>query len=87
MTRELARLEVDLTSVDINCGYATHSKLRNKSQIPDAGKKKKNNLLSTQTSNKTHGDGADTSSNLYSPLRDSWESITLSDASQNSTRM
>ena len=36
MIRELVRLEDDFDSVDINSSYATHSKLRNKSQIPDA---------------------------------------------------
>ena len=38
MTIELVRLKVDFTSIDINDSYATHSKLRNKSQIPDAAK-------------------------------------------------
>ena len=38
MTRELAGLEVDFSSVDINSSYATNSNLRKKSQITDAAK-------------------------------------------------
>ena len=58
MTRELVGLEVDLASVDINSGYATHGKLRKKPQIPDTAKE--NNLPFTQASNNTHNGGAAT---------------------------
>ena len=85
MTRELVGLEVDFASVDINSSYTTHSKSRNKSQIPDTAEE--NNLLPIQASNNTHGDKAATLSNLHSPHRDSSELITLSDAGQNSTGM
>ena len=85
MTRELVRLEVDLASVDINNSYATHSKLRNESQISDTAEE--NNLPPTQTSNNTHGDEEATPSNLCSPLRNSSELVTISNASQNPTRM
>ena len=54
MKRELGGLEVDLASVDINSSYATHSKLRNKSEIPDAAED--NNLPPTQACNDTHID-------------------------------
>ena len=85
MTRESGRLEVDFARVDINNGYATHSKWRNKSQIPDTAKE--NNLQPIQVSNKTSNDEEGTPLNLHSPHRDSSELITLSNASQNSTRM
>ena len=55
MIRELARLKVDFTSVDINNSYATHSKLSNKSQTP--GVAEENNLWPTQASNNTNAGG------------------------------
>ena len=85
MTRDIARLEVDFTSVDINNSYATHSKLSNKSQIPFTAEE--NNFPPTQASNKNHAVEAATPLNLHLPLRDIIELITLSDAGQNSTRM
>ena len=85
MTRELVGVEVDLTSVVINRSYATHSKLRNKSQIHDAAKE--NNLSPTEVGKNTYNDGAATPLNLHSSPRDSLGSITPTDASQNSTRM
>ena len=84
MTRELAVLEVGLVNVDINSGYASCSYFRNKSQIPDAAREK---LPPTPATSNTYIDEVATSSNLCSPLRDSSELITLSDAGQNSTRM
>ena len=69
MIRQLVGLKVNLTSVDVNSGCATHSKLRNKSQIPDAARE--HNLPSKQATNTTHDDEAATSLNLYSPPRDS----------------
>ena len=83
--RESARLEVECASVDINDSYATHSKFRNKSKIPDTAKE--NTLPSTQASNNTNTDDAVTPLNLDFPLRDSLELIILSDASQNFTEM
>ena len=74
-----------MASVDINNNYATHSKSRNKSQIPDVAEE--NNLPPTQASNIIHDDEAATPSKPYSPPRDSLELLTLSDAGQNSTRM
>ena len=85
MIRELVGLEVDLASVDINSGYATCSKLRNKSQTPDTAKE--NNLSLTPASNNMHDDEAATSLNLCSWPVDSLELITLSNTSQNSTRI
>ena len=67
MTRELAGLEIDLTNVDINSSCATHSQLRNKSQIPDVARE--NNLTSTPATNNTHNDEA-TTSNLHPPPKD-----------------
>ena len=84
MTVELVGLEVDFTSVDINSSYAIHSKLRNKSQIPDAAEE--NNLPPTQASNITYVDEAASPLNLHSPPRDSSELITHSDAGQNSAK-
>ena len=65
MTRELAGLEIDLTNVDINCGHATHSHLRNKSQIPKVFGE--NNLPLHYATNNAYNDEAATSSNLHSP--------------------
>ena len=80
MVRELAALEIDITNVDINSGYATHSQLRYKSQIPAAAGE--NNVTPTLATNNYHSDETPTSSNLYSPPRDISELITLSDARQ-----
>ena len=55
MTREWVGLEVDFTGVDINSSYATHSRLRNKPQIPDSVKE--NNLSLMQSGNYTNVDG------------------------------
>ena len=65
ITRELARLEVDFASVDINNSYATHSKSRNQPQIHDAVKE--SNLPPTQASYNIHVDEA-THLNLHSLL-------------------
>ena len=46
MTRELARLEVYFTSVNIKSSFATYSKSRNKPQILDVATE--NNLSPTQ---------------------------------------
>ena len=75
MTRELAGLEVDITSADISSSYATHITSRNKHHISDTSKE--NNLPPTQTDNDTHDDGAATPSNLCSLPRGSSELITL----------
>ena len=80
MTRELAELEVDLTNVDINGGYAIHIQPKNKSQIPDATRE--NNLTSTQASNTAHDGEAAITLILCSPPRYSSELITLSNVSQ-----
>ena len=82
MTRESTGLEIELTNVDINSGYATYSQWKNKSYIPNTAGE--DNLPSHQN---THNHDAATSSNLHSPHRDTSELITLSDASQNSTRI
>ena len=81
MTRELAGLDIGLTSVDINSGYATHSESRNKSQIPDAARE--DNVPSTQAPyNET-----DTFFDLHSLPRDNSDMISLSYVGQNSARM
>ena len=85
MTREFAGLEIDVTYVDTNSGYATSSLSRNESQIPYAARE--NNLLPTPATNNTHNDEAAISCNLTSPPRDTSKLITLTDAMQNSTRM
>ena len=54
MTRELAGLEVDLTSVNINSTYATHIKLRNKPQVSYSAKE--NNLSPTPACDNTNDD-------------------------------
>ena len=64
---------------------ATHSKSRNKSQLPDGAKE--NNSPPTQASNDTHYDEAAFPSNLHSPPRDNSELITLRNACQGLTGM
>ena len=83
MTRELVGLEVEFASVDINSSNAIHSKLRNKSQIPDTAKKityylHKPIIISMMMRQPL---------NLHLPLRDSSKLINLSDDGQNSTRI
>ena len=85
MPRQLVGLEVKITTVDIISSYDTHCKSRNKSQISETAKE--NSLSPTQASNNTHDEEAATPLNMHSPPRDSSELITLSYASQNSTRM
>ena len=85
MTRELAGLQKDLANVDINSGYATHSQVRNKYQIPDAAGE--SNLPPTPATNNTQDNEAATSSNQCSPLMDTYKLITLSNAGQNLTGM
>ena len=65
----MTRLEVDLASIYINSSYTSHSKLRNKFQIPDAAED--NNSPPTQASNDTHFDETATTLNLYSPAKNS----------------
>ena len=85
MTRELAGLDIDLTNVDSNSGYATFSELKNKSQVPDVARE--NNLPSKPAINNTHYNEAATSSNMLSPHSNNSELITLSNAIQKSTKM
>ena len=56
MRRQLVRLEVEFTSVDINNSFVSHSKSRNKFKIPDVAKQ--NSLSSKHMRNNTYNDEA-----------------------------
>ena len=85
MTRELVGLDSALASVDFNSNCTTHSMLRNKLQILDTVED--NNLPPKENSNDTHIAETVSTWNLHSPHKDSSVLVTLSDASQNSTKM
>ena len=69
MNRELANLEDDLMSTDMNEGYATWSKLKNNSSMCEA---EENSLLPSQTIPSDDTDealaGAATAVSLLSPF-------------------